>query len=200
MKQVVLISCVSKKKNKPAPAYELYDSTLFDKNLKYAKILNPDLIFILSAQYGVVPLDERIKPYDKTLNKMKKSERKQWANKVINQLKEYADLKNDKFIFLAGKKYRKYLLPEIEKYKIPLKGKRIGEQLSYLSEKIEIGQKCSELHKLIKNKARFTFPFDSNEIPDNGIYILFEKGEYGHADERIVRVGTHRGDRELPSR
>jgi hypothetical protein len=48
--------------------------------------------------------------------------------------------------------------------------------------------------------ARLHFPFEKSSIPPNGIYILFEKGEYGHRGERIVRVGTHTGDGRLPSR
>jgi hypothetical protein len=38
------------------------------------------------------------------------------------------------------------------------------------------------------------------EIPNNGIYIVFENGEkYGVLD-KIVRVGTHTGDKQLRSR
>jgi len=47
------------------------------------------------------------------------------------------NLKNDMFVFLAGKKYREYILPYIRYYKIPLKGLRIGEQLKFLKNKLE---------------------------------------------------------------
>ena len=47
---------------------------------------------------------------------------------------------------------------------------------------------------------KFTFPFDKQEIPENGIYILFEKGEFAHSTNRIVRIGTHTGDNQLRSR
>jgi hypothetical protein len=47
---------------------------------------------------------------------------------------------------------------------------------------------------------KFTFPFDKQEIPENGIYILFEKGEFAHSINRIVRVGTHTGQNQLRSR
>ena len=46
----------------------------------------------------------------------------------------------------------------------------------------------------------FTFPFDKQKIPKNGIYILFEKGELAHTTKRIVRVGTHTGLDQLPPR
>ena len=47
---------------------------------------------------------------------------------------------------------------------------------------------------------RLRFPFDEKDISKNGIYILFEKGEKGHGTDRIVRVGTHTGNNQLPSR
>jgi hypothetical protein len=37
-------------------------------------------------------------------------------------------------------------------------------------------------------------------IPLNGIYIMFEKDEVGHDGDRIVRIGTHTGDRQLKNR
>lgn len=59
---------------------------------------------------------------------------------------------------------------------------------------------CSQLHHLIHSLPRFYFPFDVREIPQNGIYILFENGEGGHGKDRIVRVGTHTGENQLRSR
>ena len=58
------------------------------------------------------------------------------------------------------------------------------------------------LHKLFNEQTRFTFPFKQkeNEIPKNGIYIIFENGETFNDINRIVRVGTHTGDKQLRSR
>ena len=58
------------------------------------------------------------------------------------------------------------------------------------------------LHELFNAQKRFTFPFKDREgeIPKNGIYIIFEKGEYFNGFDRIVRVGTHTGDNQLRSR
>lgn len=47
---------------------------------------------------------------------------------------------------------------------------------------------------------KHSFPFDKQDIPKNGIYILFEKGEFAHSTSRIVRIGTHTGKNKLPSR
>jgi hypothetical protein len=59
-----------------------------------------------------------------------------------------------------------------------------------------------DLHELFNAKNRFHFPFDSrkHEIPKNGIYIIFERGERFQNLDRIVRVGTHTGDNQLLSR
>ena len=47
---------------------------------------------------------------------------------------------------------------------------------------------------------KFQFPFDKQEIPKNGIYILFEKREFAHSKKRVVRIGTHTGQNQLCSR
>ena len=137
MAKVVLISCVSKKLHRKSKAQYLYVSPLFRKNLQYAKSLNSDKIFILSAKYGLLKLNEEIKPYDKTLNKMRSKEIKKWANSVLNQLKKSTDIENDKFIFLVGNNYRKFLLPYLKHYKIPMQGLSIGKQLQWLSKRIK---------------------------------------------------------------
>lgn len=59
-----------------------------------------------------------------------------------------------------------------------------------------------ELHQLFNQQKRFCFPFQDriNEIPKNGIYIIFEKGEKYLGMDRIVRIGTHTGANQLRSR
>jgi len=60
---------------------------------------------------------------------------------------------------------------------------------------------CEKLHMLIREGRRFDFnSMGDNEIPLNGIYVMFEKGESSHGGERIVRIGTHTGDKQLRSR
>lgn len=59
---------------------------------------------------------------------------------------------------------------------------------------------CAHIHKLAHNQKRHSFPFADSLLPRNGIYFLFQKGEHGHGQDRIVRIGTHRGDNQLISR
>ena len=59
---------------------------------------------------------------------------------------------------------------------------------------------CQQLHQWAQSQPRHRFPYDNDAVPSDGIYLLFERGEDGHAGERIVRVGTHNGDHRLPLR
>ena len=59
---------------------------------------------------------------------------------------------------------------------------------------------CNRVHGLFNEMRRFSFPFDENKIPKNGIYVLFERGEKSHNADRIVRIGTHTGSNQLKSR
>lgn len=51
-------------------AKDMYVSDLFKKSLEYARRLNPAKIYILSAKYGLLELDDMIEPYEITLNEM----------------------------------------------------------------------------------------------------------------------------------
>ena len=63
-----------------------------------------------------------------------------------------------------------------------------------------MSQICHELHQLFNSLPVYRFPFDSKLLPQNGIYILFEEGEFTHDTNRIVRIGTHTGNNQLRSR
>lgn len=134
MSTIILISCVGKKLQQKTETQNLYISTLFKKSLKYAKSLKPDKIYVLSAEYGLLDLNQKIEPYDKTLNKMSSNEIRKWANSVLDQLQKIASLDKDNFIILAGNNYRKFLLPHIKNYKVPLLGLTIGKQFKWLND------------------------------------------------------------------
>lgn len=78
-------------------------------------------------------------------------------------------------------------------------------------------QDCAKLHSLVRCLPRFTIPvYNSSDekslafaalesiVPKNGVYILFEQGEFGHQEgkhtERIVRIGTHTENDRLAER
>lgn len=133
MKKIISIACGAKKQTHRGKACALYTGALFAKSLQYAKSLAPDEdIYILSAKHHVLTLDTAVEPYNKTLNVMKKQDRLAWAEKVLQQLRKRAGLDKDTFTFLAGAKYREFLVPRIAHHRIPLAGLPIGKQLRHL--------------------------------------------------------------------
>lgn len=69
-----------------------------------------------------------------------------------------------------------------------------------MKEKKKVSEICHTIHQWFNEMKKHSFPFDKQDIPKNGIYILFEKGEFAHSTSRIVRIGTHTGKNKLPSR
>jgi len=59
---------------------------------------------------------------------------------------------------------------------------------------------CHTIHQWFNEMKKHSFPFNKKEIPKNGIYVLFERGELTHTKNRIVRIGTHTGNDQLRSR
>jgi len=41
-----------------------------------------------------------------------------------------------------------------------------------------MSKNCQTIHILFNGMKKHSFPFNEQEIPENGIYILFEKGEF----------------------
>ena len=132
MKTIYLIACASKKLNRRAKAEDLYDSDLFRKSLAYAHQMRPAGVFILSAKHGLVQLDAQIAPYNLTLNKMSASAVKAWSDIVFRQLQSRTEVEKDHFVFLAGDKYRRYLVPRLGSVEVPMEGLAIGRQLQFL--------------------------------------------------------------------
>jgi len=93
-------------------------------------------------------------------------------------------------------------------------GLGIGKQLKLLKEKIKVSEICHTIHQWFNGRKIHYYHqmynamekhslsqwFNEQEIPKNGIYILFEKGECAHSTDRIVRIGTHTGKNKLQSR
>jgi hypothetical protein len=133
---IVCISCVKSKRIYPCAAKDMYTSPLFRRMFLYAQQLRPQMIFILSAEYGLLKPDDVIAPYEKTLKTMKTSERSAWAGNVLLRLREEANLQEDKFIFLAGAPYRENLVRHIRHYEVPMEGLSFGRQLQWLTERV----------------------------------------------------------------
>lgn len=64
-----------------------------------------------------------------------------WGEKIVEQLREIADLQKDRIIILAGENYITPIQDSLANVELPLKGLRQGERTKYLKEAIEKNQK-----------------------------------------------------------
>lgn len=133
---IVFLGCGAKKNDKKCKAIEMYTGELFKKRYEYSKILKADKIFILSAKYHVLELDDMIFPYNKTLNDMDEKSQKIWSLVCKKKLdKKNIDYDDDVY-FLCGENYFKYLSPYFKNSHYPVANLRIGEQLKFYKERI----------------------------------------------------------------
>ena len=138
MRTVYLVSCVKKKKNKPFPAKELYDSNWFRKARAYVES-EATPWFILSAKHGLLNPDFTIDPYNKTLNEMSTTGKREWAARVIGHLKQVVS-HSDRIVLFAGECYRQFLVDDLSKIcgvvEVPLKSLPIGKQLQWFKNRL----------------------------------------------------------------
>ncbi len=137
--KIVLIACskikITTYKYKRIVAEEMYCSALFRKSLNYARIKHDGYrIFVLSAKYGLVPIEKKISLYDLSLNYFSVEELKKWSSKVNSQLEAVCTPSKTDFVILAGKRYRCYLTKDMKSSYVPLEGLKIGEQLGKLTQ------------------------------------------------------------------
>jgi len=140
--RVALVGCVAQKGSRPAPAAELYTSPLFRYGLAWAE-QHADQVYVLSAKYHLVELDQVLQPYDASLSTASKEERLAWAATVWGQLHQVLDVGGTHFTLLAGKAYTTYLAqwlkPTAAACETPLARMSIGQQLHWLKGEIERG-------------------------------------------------------------
>ncbi|MEK6879670.1 MAG: DUF6884 domain-containing protein [Nanoarchaeota archaeon] len=136
MKRVALIPC-SKNKIKTGgevKAVDLYSaSLLFRKILHFVLKQKYDKIFIISAKYGLLRLNQKIQYYDSSLKNISKIERVKWGDIISSKLNKILD-KSDYIDFYIPKIYIKYISKNLQiNHKNILQGMRIGERLHFLS-------------------------------------------------------------------
>lgn len=135
--RIGLISCTKSKTAYPAPARELYSpSALFRGALGYLEG-RADVVYVLSAKYGLLPLDQVAEPYDLTLKDATPAYRRAWALGVLRDLQARygVSLNGVVFEFHAGEAYTVVLRPLLEAAGAtcvsPVEGLPIGGRLHF---------------------------------------------------------------------
>jgi hypothetical protein len=137
--RIALVSCVKQKRELASPACDLYVSPLFRLLRRYSET-NADRWYILSAEYGIIPPERIVEPYERTLNGMSKSDRRAWAVELQHRLIDLVPIGTE-VILLAGQRYRADLEPFLRNrghsVLVPLEGMPIGKQLQWLKQALE---------------------------------------------------------------
>lgn len=141
-----LVACSKTKLDRPAPAHALYTSPLFKLSLTYA-LRTCERVYILSARYHLVCVDQPLKPYDRTVVAMSRDERERWGRCIARSLWSLhgIDVALVGLTFLAGDAYvspikRGLLAIEANTIGVttrePLRGMQIGERLCFLKREL----------------------------------------------------------------
>lgn len=134
-----LISCTKAKTPYPAPARELYSpSGLFRGALRTLEG-RADAIYVLSAKYGLLPLDQVVAPYDQTLKDASPADRANWARAVVQALHaRHGSLNKVTFEIHAGMAYRNPLESLLQREggvcTCPVDGLSMGQRLAFYAQ------------------------------------------------------------------
>ena len=85
--RVGLVACVKTKRPVPSAAKDLYDSPLFHGQRRAVES-TCDQWFILSARHGLLYPDAVVEPYEETLVRASRRDKRAWAQRVLGQLDE----------------------------------------------------------------------------------------------------------------
>ncbi|MEU6765915.1 DUF6884 domain-containing protein [Streptomyces sp. NPDC046853] len=126
---LVIIACGGKKSNRRGkiPAHERYTGNYFTACLMAAEVMEGPTM-ILSAAYGLIPLDEEIEDYD-----MRLGDKGSVRLATVKQQAEELGLLDAKVTVLGGERYVKGVRQVWPDAEAPLKG-GIGQQLAQLAE------------------------------------------------------------------
>jgi hypothetical protein len=127
---ITLVACCGPKLTKPAPAADLFVSSLFKKDRTHAE--RRGRWFVLSALHGLVDPTEVIAPYDVTLKGMPAQKRRE-RGRMVRQQMGTVGLIGLPLVALAGADYVKPLVDAGLTVAQPMRGHGIGKQLQWLN-------------------------------------------------------------------
>lgn len=127
---------------------------------------------------------------------------------VLNQLRQVCDIRQDEIIILAGKHYYEHLIPSFPHAALPLGNLPLGKRIEFLQRNLAYPEGAVtssadlalRLHQLFDRLPTYNWE-TIDDIPfQDGICIVYEKGETYKGLDRIVRIGTHTSQGRLKQR
>lgn len=134
--RLILLGCVSEKRDVSNPAKDLYVSDLWRKRRSYAEASGQPWR-ILSAEYGLVDPDQVIEPYDRALAREPRIYRRRWSRQAADEVTTLLQTIGMQRVEVhAGAPYvESGLKQRLEGAGVevlwPLRGLRFGEQKSW---------------------------------------------------------------------
>jgi len=204
-RDAALVACSKTKADRPLAAAALYASPLYRKSL-LAALDGAKSVFILSAKHGVLPLSDRIEPYDTTLKRMPQAERNRWGEKIDATLDLYVAPRSTVNLY-CGEEYIAPLRPSFSRlgYSVhdPLVGQSLGQRLQTLRAMIDeedLRRSKSRFDRILHNLwvgqagGRLISETTGKQLwPRRGVYFILDSTVAAASGRmpRIVRVGTH---------
>jgi hypothetical protein len=138
--RIALVGCVKTKRKGTYPARDLYVSPLFRKRRAFVEAAGPRW-WILSAAYGLVAPETRLRDYERTLNAMGAAERREWGRRVLEALRtDLGDVGQHSFEIHAGSHYVNAIAPGLRAagatVDVPTAGLALGRQLAWYGQRI----------------------------------------------------------------
>lgn len=132
------VACSSSKVDSRTVAYQLYDSTLFQKSFSAAQLIGEP--YIMSAKHGLLRASERIDPYDEYLGDKTVAEKQSWGEDVVSDIPDTYDC----IVLFGGRDYVEPIVDQYDGnaslYDAYKDTSGIGQQLSFA------GDVVSEVH------------------------------------------------------
>ena len=147
MSRIVLIGCGKEKAAEPCAAAELYTGPLFRDRLAYARAAGAPT-WIVSALYGLVDLQQLVRPYDRNITDMSPVDRAAWCLAVtaglLDQLEDNAELREVGVELHMGAEYaeqlRDVLIAAGLSVSWPVRGLGIGDQRAWYARHTRLAQ------------------------------------------------------------
>ena len=103
-----MVGCGKVKRDSESLAWLLYDSGYAHLKMTVAILVGQP--YIVSAKHGLIPPNERVEPYEKSIYELSAAERRELGRQVAADIPDHYD----EVVFLAGKKYRNPIIEALD--------------------------------------------------------------------------------------
>ena len=161
MARVIILSDSEKQNKGSMQAKDLFCSNFFKNTYKYASLLNPDYIYIITSKYGIVSQEEIISSYKKDVYSIDKNNLIENNLTFIQDLTNKTNLVEDEFILLCKERHNKLIVPWLINYSCPFEGLSNRKKINKLNS-IIFEEKMKKIK--YKNYKKVLYLMDTEKV------------------------------------